>query len=117
VVDPEQLQLSATSKKVDELETRPKDNRGIAAQLGVGHHAVQEVMDILGHRKVFPLGYAFAYGYIGTQEGWKVLLHPLYSPDLVPSDYHLFGPLKDHLKVTTEGLTKQSRKPCEASCE
>lgn len=26
--------------------------------------------------------------------GWQVLKHPPYSPDLAPSDYHLFGPLK-----------------------
>jgi hypothetical protein len=25
---------------------------------------------------------------------WDVLPHPLYSPDLAPSDYHLFGPMK-----------------------
>jgi histone-lysine N-methyltransferase SETMAR len=28
---------------------------------------------------------------------WEVLEHPPYSPDLAPSDYHLFGPLKKHL--------------------
>jgi histone-lysine N-methyltransferase SETMAR len=28
---------------------------------------------------------------------WNVLPHPPYSPDLAPSDYHLFGPLKEHL--------------------
>jgi len=28
---------------------------------------------------------------------WNVLPHPPYSPDLVPSGYHLFGPLKEHL--------------------
>ena len=28
---------------------------------------------------------------------WNVLPHPPYSPDLVPSDYHLFGPLKERL--------------------
>jgi len=28
---------------------------------------------------------------------WKVPLHPPYSPDLAPSDYHLFGPLNEHL--------------------
>jgi hypothetical protein len=25
---------------------------------------------------------------------WDVLPHPSYSPDLAPSDYHLFGPMK-----------------------
>jgi histone-lysine N-methyltransferase SETMAR len=25
---------------------------------------------------------------------WELLEHPPYSPDLVPSDFHLFGPLK-----------------------
>jgi hypothetical protein len=29
--------------------------------------------------------------------GWILLSHPPYSTDLAPSDYHLFGPLKDHL--------------------
>jgi hypothetical protein len=28
---------------------------------------------------------------------WDVLPHLPYSPDLAPSDYHLFGPLKDIL--------------------
>ena len=28
---------------------------------------------------------------------WNILPHPPYSSDLAPSDYHLFGPLKDHL--------------------
>jgi hypothetical protein len=28
---------------------------------------------------------------------WDVLLHPPYSPDLAPSDYHLFGPMKRFL--------------------
>jgi hypothetical protein len=25
---------------------------------------------------------------------WDVLPYPPYSPDLAPSDYHLFGPMK-----------------------
>ncbi|PNF14079.1 hypothetical protein B7P43_G02148 [Cryptotermes secundus] len=29
--------------------------------------------------------------------GWTVLPHPPYSPDLAPSDFHLFGPMKDGL--------------------
>jgi transposase len=30
-----------------------------------------------------------------TKLQWIVLSHPPYSPDLAPSDYHLFSPLKD----------------------
>ena len=30
---------------------------------------------------------------------WDCLDHPLYSPDLAPSDFHLFGPLKNYLGV------------------
>ena len=30
--------------------------------------------------------------------GWTTLPHPPYSPDLAPSDYHLFGPMKLHMK-------------------
>jgi hypothetical protein len=28
---------------------------------------------------------------------WEVMEHPAHSPDLVPSDFHLFGPLKEAL--------------------
>ncbi|KAG8227069.1 hypothetical protein J437_LFUL008508 [Ladona fulva] len=28
---------------------------------------------------------------------WERLEHPPYSPDLAPNDFHLFGPLKNHL--------------------
>lgn len=28
---------------------------------------------------------------------WEILPHPPYSQDLVPSDYHLFRPLQNHL--------------------
>jgi hypothetical protein len=28
---------------------------------------------------------------------WELLAHPPYSPDLAPSDFHLFGSLKNHL--------------------
>ncbi|GFR84539.1 histone-lysine N-methyltransferase SETMAR [Elysia marginata] len=29
--------------------------------------------------------------------GMEILPHPAHSPDLAPSDFHLFGPLKRHL--------------------
>ena len=32
-----------------------------------------------------------------TSFGWTVIPHPPYSPDLAPSDYHLFGPMKEGL--------------------
>jgi histone-lysine N-methyltransferase SETMAR len=28
---------------------------------------------------------------------WGLLEHPPYSPGLVPSDFHLFGPVQNHL--------------------
>jgi histone-lysine N-methyltransferase SETMAR len=31
------------------------------------------------------------------QFGWSIITHPPYSPDLAPSDYHLFPKLKEHL--------------------
>jgi len=42
--------------------------------------------------------------------GFTVLEHLAYSPDLAPSDYHLFGPLKDALRgcrfTSDEGVKK-----------
>jgi len=29
---------------------------------------------------------------------FEVLKHPPYSPDLAPLDFHLFGPMKEHLR-------------------
>ncbi|XP_015433590.1 PREDICTED: histone-lysine N-methyltransferase SETMAR-like [Dufourea novaeangliae] len=34
------------------------------------------------------------------QFGWDIVTHPPYSPDLAPSDYHLFPKLKEHLAGT-----------------
>ncbi|KAF6027711.1 hypothetical protein EB796_013984 [Bugula neritina] len=33
-----------------------------------------------------------------TRHGWTTLPHPPYSPDLAPSDFHLFGPMKEGLR-------------------
>jgi hypothetical protein len=42
---------------------------------------------------------------------WEVLNHPPYSPDLAPSDFHLFGPSKKHLggrRFATDGEVQQA---------
>lgn len=41
-----------------------------------------------------------AYDTLDTIErlNWEVLPHPPYSPDLAPSDFHLFGPMKEFLR-------------------
>ncbi|GFX09006.1 histone-lysine N-methyltransferase SETMAR [Trichonephila clavipes] len=41
--------------------------------------------------------------------GWEVLTHPPYSPDLAPSDYHLFLALQNFLSDKKLG----SREDCE----
>ncbi|EFN76923.1 Histone-lysine N-methyltransferase SETMAR, partial [Harpegnathos saltator] len=41
--------------------------------------------------------------------GWEVISHPPYSPDLAPSDYHLFK----HLQNFLDGTKLISREACE----
>lgn len=44
---------------------------------------------------------------------WDTLPHPAFSPDLAPSDFHLFGPLKNTLKGHqfdhSQNLIKEAR--------
>jgi len=41
--------------------------------------------------------------------GWEVLMHPLYSSDIAPSDYHLFRSLQNSLN----GVKLASKEACE----
>ena len=41
--------------------------------------------------------------------------HPPYSPDLAPSDYHLFGPLKNDLRGTNFSEDEAVKEICRAN--
>ena len=44
---------------------------------------------------------------------FEVMAHPPYGPDLAPSDYHLFGPLKEALRGAIDSpRTEKWRKQC-----
>jgi len=45
------------------------------------------------HDDVHPYTTAVTTGTLEEMH-WKVLPHPTYSPDLAPSNFHLFSPLK-----------------------
>jgi hypothetical protein len=85
-------------QKVDELirQDRRITVREIAAQLGVEHHAVQEMMEILGYRKV--CSRCVPRVLTGTEEHIAAGRELVYNPNLVPSDYHLFESLKSLLR-------------------
>ncbi|KAJ4439167.1 hypothetical protein ANN_15124 [Periplaneta americana] len=44
------------------------------------------------------------------QFGWEIFDHPPYSPDLAPSDFHLFTKLKDFLGGTRFGSDEELKK-------
>jgi len=37
---------------------------------------------------------------------WEAMEHPAYSPNLVPSDFHLFGPLKNARRFSCDDDVK-----------
>ena len=45
-----------------------------------------------------------------TELGWEVLPHPAYSPDVAPSDYHLFRSTEHRLRGTTFKKVEEVRK-------
>ena len=68
------------------------------------NNAIQEKRSELANRKgiVFHHDNARPHSSLATSQkllelGWDVLPHPPYSPDLAPSDYHLFRSLQNFL--------------------
>jgi hypothetical protein len=87
-------------QNVDELirKDRRMTVRETAAQLGGGHPAVQKIMEILEYRKICSRWVSRLILQTIQKSSWELLSHPPYNPDLVPSDNHFFGHLKDHLR-------------------
>jgi hypothetical protein len=120
VVDRELLQLSATSKKDDELirQDRKITVRVIAVQFGAGHRAVQEKMEILGYRNVCSRWVTRLL--TATEEDKTVVIcSPIHLTVRIwpPQTTNYSRPWKITWEVTTTRLTRQSRKPCETRCE
>jgi transposase len=91
------------------LEDRRISAKSIAEQLGISRERVGSIiLEDLDMRKatkgvLFLHDKAPAHRALATQKklaylGFHCLDHPPYSPDLAPSDYHLFLGLKKQLK-------------------
>ncbi len=86
--DRQTVNSESSSKELrDELRLAIREKRRGLIKRGV----------ILQHNNVPPHAAHLTRGTL-EELGWEVLIHPLYSPDLAPSDFHLFGPLKKFLR-------------------
>ena len=47
------------------------------------------------------------------QLGWEVLIHPPYSPDIAPLDFHLFQPLQNSLNGKNFNYLEDSKRHLE----
>jgi hypothetical protein len=47
---------------------------------------------------------------------FQCLPHPPYSTDLAPSDFHVFGAVKEELLEASSGLIKKFKRQCVTGC-
>lgn len=88
---------SASNTSANGAGSSPKDAQTSTTSKGAGCHRCPTTKGIrLHHDNVRP--------HVSRQTtalldkfGWKLLAHAPYSPDLAPSDFHLFLKLKQHL--------------------
>ena len=76
----EKLNSEKYCQRLDDLKTAIQEKRPemFNRKNIILHHDNARPHDALGTRQKI------------AEVGWKILLHPPYSPDLAPSDYHLF---------------------------
>ncbi|KAG8222260.1 hypothetical protein J437_LFUL001458 [Ladona fulva] len=72
--------------------------RELCANLNVGCNALETMLEHFGYRKICARWVPRMLTEEQKTHHATVLPHPPYSPDLAPSDFHLFGPLKDGLR-------------------
>uniref|UniRef100_A0A8R1IX19 HTH_48 domain-containing protein n=1 Tax=Caenorhabditis japonica TaxID=281687 RepID=A0A8R1IX19_CAEJA len=73
----------------DAVKERPDvTTRELETMLGCSHQTISNHLHDLGYRRVLAR----------WELNWDTVPHPLYLPDIAPSDYHLFRPLKLFLK-------------------
>jgi hypothetical protein len=63
--------------------------------LNISFNVLETMVSMLEYRKVWAR-WVPQMEYI-VNLGWTIVPHPPHSPDLAPSDFHLFGPMKDGL--------------------
>lgn len=110
---------STTDEKIQQALEMVQANRRVAidevaCSLQISHgSAYQMIHDELGFHKVcarwVPRELTAETVETINHLGFEVLEHPAYSPDLAPSDYHLFGPLKNALRGRRFSTEKEVR--------
>ncbi|PNF28869.1 hypothetical protein B7P43_G04409 [Cryptotermes secundus] len=116
-------QTAATEHNKERVDEIIQDDRRvtvdtIARKLVIGHSAVQAMIEsyrkhpgrnIIILHDVCPHAARLTLEAIAKM-GWEILPHPSYSPDQAPSDYHLFGFVKDQLHAQRFGTREALQK-------